>query len=123
MKRTKYRNTKTTVDGIVFDSKKEAARYGELKLLELAGEISQLGCQPKFVLQGAFPDARVGLTKAGKPRMVRAITFKADFKYWCKKQVRWVVDDVKSPASKTEAYEIRKRLFLGMHKGVDFREV
>ena len=36
MKRSKYNNIKTTIDDIKFDSKKEAKRYGELKLLERA---------------------------------------------------------------------------------------
>ena len=36
----KYRNKKVEVDGILFDSKKEANRYMELKLLEKAGEQS-----------------------------------------------------------------------------------
>lgn len=42
VKRSKYRNRKTTVDGLVFDSMAEAKRYGELKLLERAGEIKGL---------------------------------------------------------------------------------
>lgn len=36
----KYNNHKTIVDGIKFDSIREAERYQELKLLETAGEIS-----------------------------------------------------------------------------------
>ena len=39
---SKYRNTKTEVDGILFDSKKEAARWLELKALEAAGKIGFL---------------------------------------------------------------------------------
>lgn len=38
----KYHNRKTVIDGITFDSAKEARRYMELKLLERAGEISNL---------------------------------------------------------------------------------
>ena len=49
-KHSKYYNIKSLVDGIQFDSKKEAARYGELKLLERAGEISELQVQPSFNL-------------------------------------------------------------------------
>lgn len=48
--RTKYGAVKTTVDGIVFDSKKEAHRYGELKLLVKAGQIHDLQLQPQWVL-------------------------------------------------------------------------
>lgn len=50
MRRRKYGNTKITVDGIQFDSKREAARYQELKLLERAGVISFLQRQTKFQL-------------------------------------------------------------------------
>ena len=122
-KRPKYGNKKTVVDGITFDSKKEAERFGELKTLQKAGEISRLVCQPRFTLQEAFTDARIGLTKAGKPRTVRAILFSADFKYWCNRESKWIVEDVKSPASKTQQYELRKKLFLAKFKDVDFREV
>ena len=50
-KRQKYGNTKVTVDGMVFDSKLEAKRYGELKLLERAGKIFRLQCQVPFRLE------------------------------------------------------------------------
>ena len=46
----KYGSKKIEVDGIVFDSKKEAKRYSELLLLEKAGEISDLQRQVKYVL-------------------------------------------------------------------------
>lgn len=123
MRRPKYNNVKTEVNGQKFDSKKEAKRYRELNELQKAGEISRLVCQPRFTLQEAFQDLRIGKTKAGKPRTVRAILFTADFKYWCNKSNQWVIEDVKSPASKTTAYEIRKRLFLRRYPDMDFREV
>ena len=44
----KYRNIKTEIDGIKFDSKKEAKRYSELKMLESASAINQLELQPQF---------------------------------------------------------------------------
>lgn len=50
-KRNKYRSVKTDVDGVVFDSKKEAGRWQELVLLERAGEISNLARQIKFPLE------------------------------------------------------------------------
>lgn len=49
-KRHKYGAKKTVVDGITFDSKKESIRYGELLLLEKAGEISDILIQPVFHL-------------------------------------------------------------------------
>lgn len=50
-RKNKLRNQKTVVDGITFASKKEAARYSELKLLERAGEITDLQCQPVYRLE------------------------------------------------------------------------
>lgn len=51
---SKYRNKKTEVDGIKFDSRLEANRYCELKLLQQQGEIQGFGLQPSFVLQGGI---------------------------------------------------------------------
>ena len=48
MSYNKFGNTKVVVDGIKFDSKKEANRYGNLKLLQKAGEISDLKLQVKI---------------------------------------------------------------------------
>ncbi len=48
--KSKYRNVRTEVDGIFFCSKKEAKRYGELKLLEKAGKIKNLQLQTQFDL-------------------------------------------------------------------------
>ena len=50
-KSNKYQAQKIEVDGFRFDSKKEAARYGELKLLQMAGEISDLKVHPKYKLE------------------------------------------------------------------------
>ena len=48
----KYRNIPVTVDGLRFDSIKEARRWGELRLLEKAGEIRGLKRQVRFPLEG-----------------------------------------------------------------------
>ena len=50
----KYYNQKITIDGHEFPSKKEGNRYLELKLLQKAGEISNLELQPRFLLQESF---------------------------------------------------------------------
>src|SRR5689334_5102470 len=49
-KPSKYRNKKTEVDGILFDSKKEAKRWIELKLMQQAGQITDLRLQHLFPL-------------------------------------------------------------------------
>lgn len=69
----KYHNIRTEIDGIQFDSKKEAQRYTELKYLQECGEITDLRLQVEFTLQEAFTDI------SGK--RMRAIRYKADFTY------------------------------------------
>ena len=96
----KYHSKKTTVDGITFDSKKEAKRYCELKLLEKAGKITDLSLQYQFVLQPPF-------TKNGK--MIRAITYIADFVYFDTERCKNVVEDVKG--YKTDVYQLKKKMF------------
>ncbi len=59
-KPSKYKAVKTTVDGIVFDSKKEAKRYQELKLMEKAGRIRYLRTQVAFLLRAGRDNAAVG---------------------------------------------------------------
>ena len=65
--KNKYNAKKTTVDGITFDSKKEANRYCELLILERSLEIYQLELQPKFpiIVHGE-----------------KIATYKADFQYY-----------------------------------------
>lgn len=62
-RRTKYGATKTTVDGITFDSKREARRYGELKVLAQAERLHDLELQPKWDLH-AFGGTRIGAYRA-----------------------------------------------------------
>lgn len=94
----KYRNKRTTINGITFASKGEANRYQELKLLERAGEISNLKLQPKFELQPKF-------RKNGKTH--RAINYIADFQYVENGQT--VVEDFKG--FETKEFLIKKKLF------------
>ena len=51
-KKSKYKNRRVIVDGISFDSQKEADYYCSLKLLHRAGEIKGFCRQPRFVLCG-----------------------------------------------------------------------
>jgi hypothetical protein len=89
-KRHKYGAKKTEVDNITFDSKREAARYGELKLLEQAGEIGGLCCQPRYEL--------CVTTEAGE--IVTLGYYVGDFRY-VDGVGDLVVEDVKSPPTKT----------------------
>lgn len=70
--KSKYNNEKTEVDGIIFDSKKEARYYETLKILKRAGEIKDFSLQPEFIIQEGFT------TDYGEK--VRPIKYIADFK-------------------------------------------
>ena len=97
---SKYHSKKITIDGITFDSKREANRYCELKMLEKAGKIKGLLLQHQFVLQPSFK-------KNGKT--IRAITYVADFVYFDLERMRNVVEDVKG--YKTDMYQLKKKIF------------
>lgn len=71
MGRSKYKAIKTIVDGITFDSKKEALRYQELKLLQRAGLIKSFSCQPEFILHDGY--------KRSDGKRIRSIRYVADF--------------------------------------------
>ena len=88
----KYNNHKTIVDGIKFDSIREA---------ETAGEISHLELQPIVVLQDKF---------IYQGRMFRAITYRADFAYFDRTVNRGVIEDVKG--METDVFKIKKKMFL-----------
>ncbi|MCQ4782817.1 DUF1064 domain-containing protein [Anaerostipes hadrus] len=96
----KYNNHKTIVDGIKFDSIREAERYQELKLLEEAGEISHLELQPVVVLQDKF---------IYQGKTIRAITYRGDFAYFDRRVNRGVIEDVKGV--ETDVFKIKKKMF------------
>jgi len=97
----KYNNKITECDGHKFHSKKEASRYLDLKILEKAGEISDLILQPKFT----FPIRYIHSHRLGKKA-----TYTADFQYK-ERTGEIAVEDVKSKATaKTEAYKLKKAL-------------
>ena len=110
----KYRNTKTVLDGITFDSKREAARYQELKALAARGVIEDFRHQAPFVLA---PGVRFSGEKRAKP----ALRYVADFAY--KLDGRLVVEDVKSKVTAgAAAYRIKRHLMLSVH-GIEVAEV
>ncbi len=103
---SKYRNIKTTVDGITFDSRKEAARYGTLKLLEKAREISELRCQVRYNIE---------------LNGVKLFAYVADFGYVAHGFT--IVEDVKSETTrKNPVYRIKKKAMKAQF-GIEIREV
>jgi hypothetical protein len=73
-KASKFKNTSVEVDGLKFASKAEAARYGELRLLERAGQIQNLKTQVRFELLPA-------IRYLGAKRQTPALDYVADFTY------------------------------------------
>lgn len=104
-KRSKYNAVKVTIDGFTFDSKKEARRYSELKLLERAGEIANLELQPLFpcIVNGK-----------------KVCAYIADFAYLNNDGVR-IVEDVKG--FKTSIYRLKKKLVEALHHNVKITEI
>ncbi len=92
----KYRNTPTEVDGFRFASKKEAKRYGELVLLERAGEIVDLRLQPRYPLK--VNDILVG-------------TYVGDFTY--RDKDAWVTEDAKG--MQTPVFKLKAKLFEALY--------
>ena len=113
-KEAKYHNKKAEVDGIIFDSEKESVRYAELKALEKYGQIHDLQLQVPFEL---IPKQ---LDENGKV-IERACIYKADFVYIDKKGNK-VVEDVKSKATKTDVYAIKRKLMMYRY-GIRITEV
>jgi len=110
-KAQKYGAQRTTVDGITFDSKKEAKRWGELKLLEQAGEIIELRRQVVVPLVG-----RDGPLWARKGRQMRITV---DFGYVEVATGLTVYEDAKGLP--TRDYEVRRAVAAA--QGVEVVEV
>lgn len=120
----KYKNKKVTLNGISFDSKKEAMRYDVLSLLEQQGQISQLKRQVKYVLIPAQYEHWTDYSKSERGRkckklVEREVAYYADFVY-LDKNGETVVEDVKG--IKTEVYKIKRKLMLHVY-GIKVQEV
>lgn len=113
---SKYHAEKITVNGITFDSKKEARRWLELTALEQAGKIHGLRRQVKYLL---IPEQRENCAeryKSGpkkgqfKPGRVleRECAYYADFDYY--EDGTHVVEDVKGV--RTKEYRLKKKMLL-----------
>lgn len=120
----KYNSKKTTVDGIEFDSKKEANRYKELKDMESKGEILDLKLQVPYVLIPAQYESILT-----KKIIERQCVYKADFTYYIPEgeyglYTKLVVEDVKGykkgPAY--SLYVIKRKLMLQLY-GIRIKEV
>ena len=102
----RYNKTVVEVDNIKFDSKIEAARYSQLRILEKAGEIKQLELQPKFIIQ---QNCKIKLNDKVKTQLM--IKYIADFKYIENGKI--IVEDVKSKYTSSDAqYKIKRKMLV-----------
>ncbi len=111
-KRNKHGNIKETIDGITFMSKLEAKRYTELKILEKAGEITDLKLQVPFVVSDAIE---------WDGEKLRAIKYVCDFMYHDVTGDKEVVEDAKGRA--LPLYILKRSLFLHRYPQYRFREI
>ena len=113
-KRNKYGAKRAqAMDGRWFDSIRERDRYEHLRLREMAREISHLECQPRFPLE-----------VNGKPLLSengRQLEYRADFAYFDGE--KRVVEDAKSPATRTRLYQLKRAIVEAMHPAVRIVEV
>ena len=107
----KYRNVKTLIDGIKFDSKKEASRYCELLLLQKRGDICELELQPTF---------EICRSVRWNGKTLRRRIYRADFMYKNTTSRNVIVEDVKG--HKTREYLLKRSLFLDLYGQYTFIE-
>ena len=117
---SKYQSKKVIVDGITFDSRKEANRYKELSLLERAGAISDLQRQVKYqLLPAQYSPVFDKKARKWKQRCVeREVSYLADFVY--QQDGTTVVEDVKG--FKTKDYILKRKMMRYFH-GVEIKEI
>tara|TARA_B100002019_G_C21271257_1_gene602479 strand:+ start:2494 stop:2853 length:360 start_codon:yes stop_codon:yes gene_type:complete len=106
MRKNKFGAVKTVIDGITFASKKEAERYKILALLESQGKIDNLRLQPRFPLM-------VNGVKIGY--------YIADFQYDL--SGKQIIEDVKSKATRTPVYQIKKKILKTYDPPVEITEI
>jgi len=112
---SKYGNKCTEVDGIQFDSKAEALRYQQLKLLERAGKVRDVQTQVRYTLLDGFWSEGV---------WVRPVTYIADFVYFDHELLQYVIEDVKGV--RTQAFQLKWKLLrhkLQQSESVTMRQV
>lgn len=98
----KYRNQKVMIDGELFDSKGEADRWSQLKLLERARVVQSISRQPRFIM----------LVNGSEICELRA-----DFAYY--ESGRQVIEDFKGMM--TTEFRLKLKLFKALHPNIEFR--
>ena len=126
--RNKYKAVKTTIDGIEFDSKREAKRYTELKILEKAGHITHLELQPEYqiTINGVNickyrADFRYFTVRANDRTLLRNSKGELQTATMTGDKEGQVVED--SKGFKTPIYRLKKRLVEASYPGTLIKEV
>jgi len=114
--RPKYGAIPRRIDGFRFDSGREALRYRDLRILEAAGLVTALEVHPRFAIDV------VNLSDRAAGLVTHCGTYTADFRYQDVSSGELVIEDVKSPPTRTTAYRLRKRLIEAIH-GITIREI
>lgn len=91
-----------------FDSKKEAGRYNVLKYMEKIGKVRDVQHHVVFELLPKQVDSN------GKT-IENAVTYEADFVYFDVEKNMEIVEDVKSTATITDVYKIKRKMMLWFH--------
>ena len=94
--------------------KKSGNRYLELKMLEKGGAIKDLELQKEFILQPSYK-------KNGKT--IRKISYIADFIYYSFTERKTIIEDVKSEATKTQVYKLKKKIFEYVYLDLEIKEI
>ena len=105
-RRSKFNNQKVKIDGFKFDSIKESKRYIYLKYRQALNEIQDLQVHPKIPLI-------VNGNKIGH--------YIGDFQY--RENGKTVLEDVKSVATKTAVYQLKKKILLAQERPITITEV
>ena len=111
-KPNKFHAQKTVVGSVVYDSKKESKRAVELEYLQRAGKIKNLERQKRFILQEEYIN--------NEGQKIRPISYLADYYY--EENGQKVVEDVKSPATRTQVYMLKKKMFQFKYPDIKFIE-
>lgn len=111
---TKYHAQKTTVDGITFDSRLEATRYQQLRLLEKADEITALVLQPEFQILRGFINPDTG-------EKTRSRFYVGDFQYIDNATNKMIVEDTKG--METPEFRLKWDLVKSLYPQYEFRKV
>lgn len=109
MSYNKFKNKKTEIDGIKFDSEMESHYYLYLIHLKEIGEVVDFELQPTYILQEGF-------TKDGKK--IRPITYRADFRVIYVDGHEEIID-VKGRI--TAEFSLKRKMLLYKYRNINFK--